>query len=118
MKLVIRKLHLIFFVFVITAAPSAPRNFSLVPSTDPAMLAASWNIPLPTNGVITSYTVVCNDTFMLILQPSPSDLAMVETVLTGLQPFTVYACYVFANTSAGRGLQSETRVAMTTEAGE
>ena len=55
---------------------------------------------------------------MLVLQPSPSDLATVETVLTGLQPFTVYECSVFANTSAGRGLESETRVAMTTEAGE
>ena len=108
------KLHLIFFVFVITVAPSAPRSFSLVPSS----IAASWNIPLPTNGVITSYTVVCNDTFMLVLQPSPSDLAIVETVLTGLQPFTVYECSVFANTSAGRGPESETRVAMTTEAGE
>ena len=109
---------MIFFVFVIIAAPSAPRSFSLVPSTDPAMLAASWNIPLPTNGIIISYTVVCNSTIVLVLQPSPSDLATVETVLTGLQPFTVYECSVFANTSAGRGLESETRVAMTTEAGE
>ena len=55
---------------------------------------------------------------MLVVQPSPSNLAMVETVLTGLQPFTVYECSVFANTSAGRGLESETSVAMTAEAGE
>ena len=55
---------------------------------------------------------------MLVLQPSPSDPAMVETDLTGLQPFTVYECSVFANTGAGRGLESETRVAMTTEADE
>ena len=55
---------------------------------------------------------------MLVLQPSPSDLAMVETVLTGLQPFTVYECSVFANTSAGQGPESETSIAMTTEAGE
>ena len=109
---------MIFFVFVITVAPSVPRNFSLVPSTDPARLTASWNIPLPTNGVITSYTVVCNDTFMLVLRPSPSDLAMVETDLNGLQPFTVYECSVFANTSAGRGLETETSIAVTTEAGE
>ena len=53
---------------------------------------------------------------MLVLQPSPSDLAMVETDLTGLQPFTVYECSVFA--SAGWGPESETRVAMTTGAGE
>ena len=55
---------------------------------------------------------------MLVLQPSPSDLAMVETDLTGLQPFTVYECSVFAKTGDGRGPESETRVAMTTEAGE
>ena len=55
---------------------------------------------------------------MLVLQPSPSDLAMVETDLTGLQPFTVYECFVFANTGDGRGLESEARVAMTTKAGE
>ena len=55
---------------------------------------------------------------MLILQPSPSDLAMVETVLTGLQPFTVYECSVFANTSADRSLESEIRVTVTTQAGE
>ena len=53
---------------------------------------------------------------MLVLQPSPSDLAMVETDLTNLQPFTVYECSMFAGT--GRGPESETRVAMTTEAGE
>ena len=55
---------------------------------------------------------------MLVLQPTPSDLAMVETDLTGLQPFTVYECSVFANTGDGRGPESETRVVMTTEAGE
>ena len=55
---------------------------------------------------------------MLVLQPFPSDLATVETILAGLQPFTVYECSMFANTSAGRGPESETRVAMTTEAGE
>ena len=52
---------------------------------------------------------------MLVLQPSPSDLAMVETDLTGLQPFTVYECSVFANTGAGWGPESETRVTMTTK---
>ena len=55
---------------------------------------------------------------MLVLQPSPSDLTMVETDLTGLQPFTVYACSVFANTGDGRDPESETTATMTTEAGE
>ena len=50
---------------------------------------------------------------MLVLLPSPSDLAMVETDLTGLQPFTIYECSVFANTGDGRGPESATNIAMT-----
>ena len=41
-----------------------------------------------------------------------------QAVVTGLEPYTTYNCYVVANTSAGAGNPSFARAATTDESGQ
>ena len=43
---------------------------------------------------------------------------VVTTLMTGLNPYTQYSCYVTANTSAGEGSHSEIITAKTVEGGD
>ena len=102
-----------FFFFT---APSAPTLFTLSPVFgNPEQLEASWAIPDPANGIIQSYTVVCNDS--LVFHFNASDNAVVTFLLTGLRPFTVYDCAVFATTGGGMGIASDSSIDITEEDG-
>ncbi len=78
----------------------------------PEQLEASWTIPDPANGVIQNYTVICNDSFVFHF-----DDATVSVTLTGLQPYTVYSCFVSAATNGGMGDGSQPSLARTDEEG-
>ena len=108
------------FVFLISAAPSSPVNFSLstVPGNS-AVLEARWEEPEVPNGILRNYTVVCNGTLEFQAEASSNDgSGVVQTSLTDLTAFTVYECIVYATTDGGRGNSSDPSVAMTAEDGE
>lgn len=79
----------------------------------------NWMPPVVPNGLITHYTVYCqkavasnNNLTMLMLPPmssSPTTFTGVvvgyslNVTIRGLTPFTVYGCFVSANTTAGEG---------------
>ena len=107
----------------------------------PLNLFVTWTTPSETNGVIASYTVYCykptsdlgNGTQQHsgggsgMQQPDVGDESMyvhtivpgneTQAVVTGLEPYTTYNCYVVANTSAGAGNPSLARAATTDESG-
>ena len=107
----------------------------------PLNLFVTWTSPFEPNGVIASYTVYCykptpglgNGTQQYsgggsgMQQPDIGDESMyvhtivpgneTQAVVTGLEPYTTYNCYVVANTSAGAGNPSFARAATTDESG-
>ena len=111
------KIHACVYVCMSSAAPSAPRNFSLSPIADnPRELQADWTIPFDTNGVIQSYTVMCNNSEVFVVEGSEAE--MISSTLDGnFDPFTVYECSVSAATNGGVGDASETAVARTEQDG-
>ena len=130
------------FVCLLLLVPSAPEQpvVSRVVGS-PLNLFVTWMSPTEPNGVILSYTVYCykpttdlgNETQQHsgngseVQQPDVGDESMyVETivpanetqaVVTGLEPYTTYNCYVVANTSAGAGNPSFVHSATTDESG-
>ena len=118
------------FLFVPLTVPSLPQNFSITPvAGSPTQLSASWSIPIPRNGIITSYSVYCNisanQSFPehVIGQNVPSIRSVVNgttlaTTLTGLNPYLQYSCYVTANTSVGEGAPSFLFTTSTAHSGE
>ena len=120
--------HLIFY-FVHFTVPSSPQNFSLSPvSGYPTQLYASWSVPIPRNHIVTGYSVYCNtsdnQTYpeQVIGSNVPTIRSVVNgttlaTTLTGLSPFTLYSCYVIANSSVGQGTLSVTLTVQTTQSG-
>ena len=107
----------------------------------PLNLFVTWTSPSEPNGVIASYTVYCykpppglgNGTQQYsgsgseVQQPDVGDESMyvhtivpgneTQAVVTDLEPYTTYNCYVVANTSAGAGNPSIARAATTDESG-
>ena len=110
-------------------APSSPQNFSLSPvAGSPSQLSASWSVPIPKNGIITGYSVYCNTSAnqsypeQVIGSNVPTIRSVVKettlaVMLTGLNPYTQYSCYVTANTSVGEGSPSVILTVQTTESG-
>lgn len=105
----------------------------------PNSLQVIWTPPNEPNGEITNYTVYCidvveNDEFtntgsgmpLLSLNISKRStlLSLVvpsnetQTEFSGLVPYTVYSCYISANTSVGEGNFSEVVKAETDESSE
>lgn len=105
----------------------------------PTELLVTWQPPTVPNGVILSYTVYCYDQIfdssgsgggMEVLLTPPGYLNITETtiavasanqsevIVTGLTPYTVYVCYVTANTSFGEGNPSIIHSARTDESGK
>ena len=105
----------------------------------PLNLLVTWTSPSEPNGVIESYTVHCykptldlgNGTQQYsggMRQPDIHDESMyahtivpgneTQAIVTDLEPYTTYNCYVVANTSAGAGDPSFAHSATTDESGE
>jgi len=100
----------------------------------PLELHAIWEPPLEPNGVITAYKVYCsvyedgsgsgyvyltqNTATNSIISTSVVPGNVTEAIVSGLTPYTLYECYVTANTSVGEGSASETVVAGTDESGK
>ncbi len=92
--------------------PTAPRNFALsMVSESPNTLSASWDIPEPTNGIISSYTINCNSSNGVTVAGST-----LSANLIGLTPFTTYSCMISASTGAGEGSASMVVTETTDEA--
>ena len=100
----------------------------------PSQLQVSWDPPNQPNGLILSYNVYCyelttndgsgsgsndqilypvdtNDALKLVIIPGN----MLETIVSGLIPYTQYNCYITANTSVGEGNVSVVLSARTDE---
>ena len=106
------------FALSLSPAPSPPLNFTLSEVTmSSTELQASWIIPEFPNGVIMNYTVVCNGSIISIYDANLGSGDERAVTLTGLDPYTVYECSVFATTDGGVGNASETSVARTAEDG-
>ena len=110
--------------------PSSPVNYSMstVPGS-PNQLSALWTPPIPKNGIITAYTVYCNTSAsqaypeQMIGQNVPTARSVVNgttlaAIITGLNPYTNYDCYVTANTSVGEGMYSNIDTERTRESSE
>ena len=116
--------------YISFTVPSSPLNFSIttVPGS-PYQLSALWSPPIPKNGIITAYTVYCNTSAsqaypeqmigpnMAILRSVVNGTTLTATI-TGLNPYTIYDCYVTANTSVGEGSLSTAATARTDESSE
>ena len=89
-------------------------------------LSASWTQPSTLNGILTIYTVYCrisskqfyseqipnSNEFTVFNTASPDTT---EVVLTDLEAFTVYECYVTASTNGGESEPSNNDSARTDE---
>ncbi len=84
----------------------------MVPGS-PDTLSATWDIPKPTNGIISNYTINCNSSISVTVTGST-----LSANLSGLAPFTNYSCTVSASTGAGEGNTSMLMVAATDEDGK
>ena len=86
----------------------------------PTRLSASWMAPQTANGIITSYTISCreNGTMDEFVTTVISNGQATTVNISGLSPFTVYECFVTANTSAGEGDSSNFDTARTDEDGK
>ena len=84
----------------------------MVPGS-PNTLSASWDIPEPTNGIISGYTINCNSSISVTVNGST-----LSASLSGLTPFTTYSCTISASTGAGEGNASNTVTAATDEDGK
>ena len=94
----------------------------------PTQLSACWSEPIPKNGIITAYSVYCNTSAnqsypeQVIGSNVPIIISVVNgttqaVMLTELNPYTQYGCYVTANTSVGEGSPSNIVTVQTAESG-
>ena len=85
----------------------------------PHTLMASWMEPDPTNGIVSNYTIRCNDTISNIVRVPQvvTNVSALSATLDGLMPFTMYECTISASTGAGEGASSGPQSATTDEDG-
>ena len=118
--------HHTFLMFLFFTVPSSPQSFSLSPVA--GQLSASWSEPITKNGIITGYSVYCNTSANQSYQEQVigSNVPTIRSVvnettlavmLTGLNPYTQYSCYVTANTSVGEGSPSVILTVQTAQSG-
>ena len=124
----------LYFHFILfplhSKAPYSPFQFSVstVPGS-PSQLSALWSPPIPKNGIITAYTVYCNTSASQaypeqMIGPNVATIrslvsgTTLTAIITGLNPYTNYDCYVTANTSVGAGNSSVISTARTGGSGE
>ena len=100
---------------ICSIVPSAPVNFTLsMVGGSSTTLSASWMEPETTNGIISSYTLSCNTTGIMLAVNGSTFTATLE----GLTPFTGYTCIISASTGAGEGDSSAPQTATTDEDGK
>ena len=117
--------------------PSEPQSPNTYQIRDfPTKLLVSWDYPLDPNGIITSYRVYCYGTHNstayssgggesydfteeLVVNVTTAVVSgnITEAVVTELTPYTLYNCYITANTSVGEGSPSDIAGARTDESG-
>lgn len=99
------------------AVPSSPINLNAeAVEGDPSSLYVTWVPPAVPNGVITRYGVYCQESQPMMgsgsggsfLSPVFTGGSELNATVTGLIPFTIYGCFVSANTSVGEGNASAT----------
>ena len=106
------------------AAPTPPLNFTLIQSSSPLSLEASWVEPATLNGVLANYTITCQVSSTQFYSQQIMGSRLVDTVsptnttatITDLNPFTTYDCYVTASTGGGESSPSNTESNTTSEA--
>ena len=124
-------------MLLVPSAPEQPVVSRVIGS--PLNLFVTWTSPSEPNGVIESYTVYCykptpdlnKGTHQYsggMRQPDIRDESMyaytivpgneTQAIVTDLEPYTAYNCYVVASTSAGAGNPSFAHAATTDESGE
>ena len=98
----------------------------------PTQLLVVWSSPAEPNGIIISYIVDCYESVLGFdsgsgLEAPSSELANTtlismavfgnqsQVIITGFVPYTYYACYVTATTSAGAGSASIVKFLRTDE---
>ena len=92
----------------------------------PTQLLVIWNPPAEPNGIIISYTVNCYESLLSSgfgsqMEANETLISMVvlgnqsQAIVTDLEPYTYYECYVTATTSAGAGNISIIQSARTDE---
>ena len=126
-------------MLLVPSAPEQPVVSRVVGS--PLNLFVTWTPPSEPNGVIAFYTVYCYELTPDLVngtqqhsgggsemqQHNVGDESMyvhtivpgneTQAVVTCLEPYTTYNCYVVANTSAGAGNPSFVHSATTDESG-
>ena len=114
-------------MFVLFPVPSSPQNITLSAGS-PTQLSASWSAPIPKNGIITGYSMYCNTSAnqsypeQVIGSNMPTIRSVVygttlAIMLTGLNAYTQYSCYVTASTSVGEGSPSTIVTVQTAQSG-
>lgn len=93
----------------------APTNVdAFAVSGNPLSLNVVWDPPIFPNGRLTHYNIYCEEatagsggmsSHQEIFTSTVQGQEM-NTMVTGLTPFTTYDCYVSANTSVGEGTRS------------
>ena len=96
-----------------------PLNFQLSAVSSSALMA-TWTPPSTPNGIVTGYTVYCtvslNQTYPEQVPTGASTytiFSQTSAYLSDLLPFTLYQCYVTANTSVGEGNSSISNTSQT-----
>ena len=93
-----------FDVILIPAAPTGPPRKFMAVAVGARSITFTWEAPEPhlQNGVILSYTIICD--------PSPSSslgsmtLQLAGNITQGgFSPLTFYSCSIFARNSVGNG---------------
>ena len=98
----------------ISTAPTAPIGLTVAQSSA-TELDVSWSRPIPSNGIISNYTLGCSGSgeqhYSDQIVPDPYMMEyggnMTSAVLSGLLPFTNYTCTISATTGAGEGVMSD-----------
>lgn len=88
------------------SAPSGPPLSVTINSTGPRSLSLSWSPPNNQllNGIITSYTYYCTEgSTSTNVTVGTVTSTSTEVYFNSLEPYTIYACFVSAETSAGSG---------------
>ena len=112
-------------VFFSPTVPSMPLNFQLS-SVSSSVIMGTWTLPSQPNGIVIGYTVYCKksliQTYLEQVPVGSSNYTILSTsqmffMLSGLEAFTSYQCYVTANTSAGEGSPSNISTSQTNQTG-
>lgn len=111
------------FFFSVPTEPLGPGLSQI--AGKPTSLSVNWKKPQILNGIITHYTVYCEDTRLVgdslsLGMENGTEVGgnITSAIVVGLLPYTTYDCFVTASTSAGEGNYSIVVSATTDESGK